>query len=149
MKKQLGFPAMAAFCIPQPTAATSTTAAFTTFTTRFVNYTDRAIDLQIRVGSTLKKSYTVQPGSSKKLGSKHIYNTYNMPRTGAAMAMTFHRNEIFQPYIWIHDSNDYTKMVKQQFVSLEDMRDHSEIRICRNHRKGTIQVQKKARVDFF
>ncbi|XP_031499150.1 uncharacterized protein LOC116263553 [Nymphaea colorata] len=136
---------MAAFCIPQPTA---TTPAATTFTTRFVNHTDRAIDLQIRVGSTLKRSYTVQPGCSKKLGSKHIYNTYNMPN-GAAMVMTFHRNEIFQPYIWIHDSSDYTKMVKQQYVSLEDMRSHSEIRICRNHRKGTIQVHKKARVDFF
>ncbi|XP_031495359.1 uncharacterized protein LOC116260953 [Nymphaea colorata] len=138
--KQLDFSSMACFCVPHSSRSS-------TFTTRFTNHTDRAIDVQIRVGSLLKKSYTVQPGNSKKLGSKQIYKTYDVPKSRATVAMNFHRS-IFQPYVWIHDSGDFSRMVKQQYVSLEDLRDHSEIKVLRNHVKGCIQVYKKPRMEF-
>ncbi|KAF9618369.1 hypothetical protein IFM89_001004 [Coptis chinensis] len=49
--------------------------------TRIWNLTDRPIELQIRVGSILKRGHTLKPGSSKRLDSKNIYKAY-MPNSG-------------------------------------------------------------------
>ncbi|MCL7052188.1 hypothetical protein MKW94_000244 [Papaver nudicaule] len=123
--------------------------------TRVWNLTDRPIELQVRVGSILKKGHTLKPGSSKRLQSKSIYKTY-MPvnsggtRGGEAMkSLLYYYDETCQPYIWIHDSvSDFSRMVKQQYISLEDLRDCSEIKIFRDHKRGCISVRKKARPDF-
>ncbi|KAL5995880.1 hypothetical protein ACLOJK_025953 [Asimina triloba] len=51
------------------------------FGTRVWNLTERPIDLQIRVGSLLKRAHTLKPGSSKRLKCKSIYKAY-MPTAG-------------------------------------------------------------------
>eukprot|EP01018_Ginkgo_biloba_P027024 Gb_09629 [translate_table: standard] len=110
--------------------------------TKLRNLTDRPIDLQIRVGSILKKAYTVKPGRTKTLDCRKIYMAY-APRGHNA----FYYDETCQPYVWIHNSNDFSRMVKQQYISLEDLRDCSEIKICRDPRRGTVSVYKKPRSD--
>ncbi|GLJ11101.1 hypothetical protein SUGI_0142940 [Cryptomeria japonica] len=108
--------------------------------TKVKNLTERPIDLQIRVGSILKKVYTVKPGRGKTLDCSNIYNVY-APRGHSA----FYYDETCQPYVWIHNSNEFSRMVKQQYISLEDLRDHSEIKIYRDPKKGTFAVYKKPR----
>ncbi|GAB4851142.1 hypothetical protein Ancab_030436 [Ancistrocladus abbreviatus] len=121
--------------------------------TRIWNLTDRPIELQVRVGSILKKVHTLKPGSSKKLNSKSIYKAY-MPDGRAAgnaevKRFLYYYDEGCQPYLWIHDTGGgFSRMVKQQYISLEDLRDYSEIRIYRDHQRGCISVRKKPRADF-
>ncbi|XP_068661171.1 uncharacterized protein [Aristolochia californica] len=114
---------------------------------RIWNLTDRPIELQIRVGSVLKKGHTLKPGSSKRLRCKAIYKTY-MP---SSESVGLYYDEMCQPYVWIHDTvGEFgrSRVVKQQYLSLEDLRDFSEIRVLRDHHRGCILVQKKARPDF-
>lgn len=140
--------------------------------TRIWNFSDRAIELQIRVGSVLKKAHTLKPGSSKRLKCKNIYKSY-MPGSGgggggaAAAAnrgkgrgshgssgggmrsLLYYYDQTCHPYIWLHDTGcDFSRMVKQQYISLEDLRDCSEIRIFRDNQKGCISVCKKLRSEF-
>ncbi|XP_058077013.1 uncharacterized protein LOC131225495 [Magnolia sinica] len=116
------------------------------FGTRVWNLTERPIDLQIRVGSLLKRAHTLKPGNSKRLKCKSIYKAY-MPVSGGRHS--FYYDETCQPYVWIQDSvSDFSRMVKQQYISLEDLRDCSEIRIYRDHERGCILVHKKPRPDF-
>ncbi|KAG4971183.1 hypothetical protein JHK84_037257 [Glycine max] len=91
--------------------------------TRIWNFSDRPVELQIRVGSILKKVHTLKPGSCKRLRSKRIYKAY-MPGGGSM------------------------RMVKQQYISLENLRDSSEIRILRDQQRGCISVLKRTRPDF-
>ncbi|KAL6971446.1 hypothetical protein U1Q18_031122, partial [Sarracenia purpurea var. burkii] len=44
--------------------------------TRVWNLSDKPLELQIRVGSILKRVYTLKPGSSKRLQCKIIYKAY-------------------------------------------------------------------------
>ncbi|CAN4112747.1 unnamed protein product [Withania somnifera] len=97
-------------------------AQVSSFGTRIWNFTDKSIELQIRVGSILKKVHTLKPGSSKRLNFKKIYKAY-MPGC------------------------DFSRMVKQQYISLEDLRDCSEIRIFRDHQRGCISVRKKPKTE--
>ncbi|RZC53209.1 hypothetical protein C5167_012067 [Papaver somniferum] len=123
--------------------------------TRVWNLTDRPIELQVRVGSILKKGHTLKPGSSKRLKSKSIYKTYMPVSSGgtcggeAMKSLLYYYDETCQPYIWVQDSvSDFSRMVKQQYISLEDLRDCTEIKIFRDHQRGCISVRKKARPDF-
>ncbi|KAJ6722061.1 hypothetical protein OIU85_025080 [Salix viminalis] len=119
------------------------------------NLSDRPVELQIRVGSILKKVHTLKPGSSKRLKCKNIYKTYMPGRSGGGAGgggnknLLYYYDEAFHPYIWVHDTGgDFSRMVKQQYISLEDLRDYSEIRIFRDHQRGSILVRKKPRPDF-
>ncbi|KAI9115179.1 hypothetical protein QN277_027337 [Acacia crassicarpa] len=126
--------------------------------TRIWNLSDRPVELQIRVGSILKKVHTVKPGSSKRLKCKSIYKAY-MPGMSSSnngegsvvgmKSLLYYYDETCHPYIWISDTGgDSLRMVKQQYVSLEDLRDSSEIRIFRDHQRGCISVRKRPRPDF-
>ncbi|ERN12356.1 hypothetical protein AMTRI_Chr01g137440 [Amborella trichopoda] len=112
--------------------------------TKIWNLTEKPIDLQIRVGSILKKAHTVKPGKYKKLGCKSIYRTTMATEDGSLYMC----DETCRPYVWVHERGESTRMVKQQYISIEDLRDHSDIRVCRDHVKGIITVQKKPRLDF-
>ncbi|GAB2266489.1 hypothetical protein Dimus_001494 [Dionaea muscipula] len=123
--------------------------------TRIWNLSDWTIELQVRVESVLKKVHTLKPGSSKRFNSESIYRAY-MPNTtdgriedgGKAKRLVYYYDEMRQPYVWIHDTarGGFSRMVNQQYVSLEDLRDCSEIRIYRDHQRGCISVRKKPRV---
>ncbi|KAK3002552.1 hypothetical protein RJ639_022035 [Escallonia herrerae] len=123
--------------------------------TRIWNLSDKPVELQIRVGSILKKVHTLKPGSSRRLKCKSIYKAY-MPGLGGSSnggggmrSFLYYYDETCHPYIWIHDTGGgFSRMVKQQFISLEDLRDCSEIRIFRDHQKGCISIRKKPRPDF-
>ncbi|CAK9161898.1 unnamed protein product [Ilex paraguariensis] len=125
--------------------------------TRIWNMSDKPVELQVRVGSILKKGHTLKPGSSKRLKCKNIYKAY-MPGSrgggaggggGGMRSLLYYYDETCHPYIWIHDTGcDFSRMVKQQYISLEDLRDCSEIRIFRDHQRGCISVRKKVRPDF-
>ncbi|KAL5714695.1 hypothetical protein ACHQM5_016621 [Ranunculus cassubicifolius] len=119
--------------------------------TRVCNLTDRPVELQVRVGSMLKKAHTLQPGSSKRLNCKTMYKSY-MPSDDGSDGMKrllYYCDEASHPYIWIHDTaGDFSRMVKQQYISLEDLRDCSEIRISIDTQKGCISVKKRHRPDF-
>ncbi|KAL6343706.1 hypothetical protein AAG906_025071 [Vitis piasezkii] len=120
--------------------------------TRIWNLSDRPVELQIRVGSILKKGHILKPGASKRLKCKSIYKAHMPGRGGSSGGMNsllYYYDETCHPYVWIHDSvGDFTRMVKQQYISLEDLRDCSEIRIFRDHQRGCISVRKKPRPDF-
>ncbi|XP_059649822.1 uncharacterized protein LOC132295513 [Cornus florida] len=133
--------------------------------TRIWNLSDKPVELQIRVGSILKKGHTLKPGSSKRVKCKSIYKAYMPSRGGGGRGgggtstsssvgggmrrLLYYYDETCHPYIWIHDSvGDFSRMVKQQYISLEDLRDCSEIRIFRDHQRGCISVRKKPRPDF-
>ncbi|XP_077218880.1 RING zinc finger protein [Tasmannia lanceolata] len=119
--------------------------------TRVWNLTERPIDLQIRVGSLLKKAHTLKPGSSKRLKCKNIYKAYMTGFGGGGGRggnNNFYYDETYQPYVWVHDSiRDFSRMVKQQYISLDDLRDCSEIKIYRDYDKDCILVHKKPRLD--
>ncbi|KAJ4956138.1 hypothetical protein NE237_012921 [Protea cynaroides] len=121
--------------------------------TRIRNLTDKPLELQIRVGSILKKGHTLKPGSSKRLNCKSIYKAY-MPRAvggggEGTMNLLYYYDETCHPYVWIHDSlSNFSRMVKQQYISLDDLRDCSEINIFRDHQRGCVLVQKKPRPEF-
>ncbi|CAL1396929.1 unnamed protein product [Linum trigynum] len=134
------------------------------FGTRIWNLSDRPIELQVRVGSILKKVHTLKPGSSKRLKCKSIYKAY-MPGgggrggrgggvggdggSGGTRNLLYYYDETCQPYIWVHDTGgDFTRMVKQQYLSLEDLRECCEIRVLRDDQRGCIAVRKKPRPDF-
>lgn len=53
------------------------------FESRDLNLSDRPIELQIRVGSILKKVHTLKPCSSKRLKCKSIYKAYMPNRSGS------------------------------------------------------------------
>ncbi|XP_019058664.1 PREDICTED: probable E3 ubiquitin-protein ligase LUL4 [Tarenaya hassleriana] len=120
-------------------------------TTRFSNLGDRPIELQIRVGSILRRVHTLKPGRSKRLKHGHIYRAY-MPGGGGDNLgeLLYGYDETCRPYIWVHDTGmDFSRMVKQQYISLEDLRDCSEIRVFRDREKGCVSVQKRSRDGFF
>ena len=58
--------------------------------TRIWNFSDRPVELQIRVGSILKKVHTLKPGSCKRLRSKRIYKAY-MPGAGVSLEVPWQR----------------------------------------------------------
>lgn len=117
--------------------------------TRIWNMSDRAVEVQIRVGSILKKVHSLKPGCSKRLKCKSIYKAY-MPGTGRSMkSLLYYYDQASQPYVWIHETGgDSIRMVKQQYISLEDLREFSEIRIFRDHQRGCVSIRKKPRPDF-
>ncbi|KAH6755557.1 RING zinc finger protein [Perilla frutescens var. hirtella] len=124
--------------------------------TRIWNLSDKPIELQIRVGSILKKVHMLKPGSSKRLENKTIYKAYMPGKAkggggggGGVKSLLYYYDETCHPYIWIHDTaSDFSRMVKQQYISLEDLRDFSEIRVFRDNQRGCISVRKKSRPDF-
>ena len=131
------------------------------FGSRIWNLSDRPVELQIRVGSILKKVHTLKPGSSKRLKCKSIYKAYMPGKNGSSSSsggdvinggmksLLYYYDETCHPYIWINDTGtDSMRMVKQQYISLEDLRDYSEIRIFRDHQRGCVSVRKKPRPDF-
>lgn len=127
--------------------------------TRIWNLSDKPVELQIRVGSILKRVHTLKPNSSKRLKCKSVYKAY-MPGGGKGGGggggggggmrnLLYYYDETCQPYIWIHDTGgNFSRMVKQQYISLEDLRDCSEIRVFRDHQRGCISVRKKPRPEF-
>ncbi|XP_057489162.1 uncharacterized protein LOC130775084 [Actinidia eriantha] len=131
--------------------------------TRIWNLSDKPVELQIRVGSILKRVYTLKPGSSKRLKCKTIYKAYIPSGSGGGSGggsrggggkggtrgLIYYYDETCHPYIWVHDTGgNFSRMVKQQYISLEDLRDCSEIRIFKDHQRGCISVRKKPRPDF-
>ncbi|KAK9992512.1 hypothetical protein SO802_027497 [Lithocarpus litseifolius] len=122
------------------------------FGTRIWNLSDRPVELQIRVGSILKKVHTLKPGFSKRLKCKSIYKAYMPGKSGISnggmKSLLYYYDETCHPYVWINDTGgDSLRMVKQQYISLDDLRDYSEIRVFRDHQRGCISVRKKARPD--
>ncbi|XP_057476668.1 uncharacterized protein LOC130764435 [Actinidia eriantha] len=134
--------------------------------TRVWNLSDKSVELQIRVGSILKRVHTLKPGSSQRLKFKTIYKVY-MPSGsdgsggggssrggsgcggGGMRGLPYYYDETCRPYIWVHDTGgNFSRMVKQQYICLEDLRDCSEIRIFRDHQRGCISVRKIPRRDF-
>ncbi|KAL6581802.1 hypothetical protein OROMI_005816 [Orobanche minor] len=123
--------------------------------TRFWNLTDNPIELQIRVGSTLKRVHTLKPGSSKRLKRKNIYKAY-MPgimkanNINKGSLLYYNHDETYDhPYIWIHDTVcDFSRMGKQQYISLDDLIDFSEISVFTDRQRGRISVCKKSRREF-
>lgn len=123
---------------------------------RIYNLSDKSVELQIRVGSILKKVHTLKPGCSKRLKFKSIYKAYmpgrngnNSFTNGGMKSLLYYYDETCHPYIWINDTGtDSMRVVKQQYISLEDLRDYSEIRIFRDHQRGCVSVRKKRRPDF-
>ena len=113
--------------------------------TKVKNLTERPIDLQIRVGSILKKAYTVKAGRGKTLNCRKIYMSCAPSRSHGATAMFY--DEGCQPYVWIHNPSEFNRMVKQQYISLDDLRDFSEIKICREAGRSSFSVYKKPRSD--
>lgn len=113
--------------------------------TKVRNLTEEPIDLQVRVGSILKKAYTVKAGKTKTLDCRKIYLSYAPSRSHGAAA--FFYDESCQPYVWIHNASEFNRMVKQQYMSLEDLRDYSEIKICREAGRESFAVYKKPRSD--
>lgn len=121
--------------------------------TRIWNFSDRPVELQIRVGSILKKVHTLKPGSCKRLRSKRIYKAYMPGKSGndggGLKSLLYYYDETCHPYVWIHDiGGGSMRMVKQQYISLENLRDSSEIRILRDQQRGCISVLKRTRPDF-
>ncbi|CAJ1941252.1 unnamed protein product [Sphenostylis stenocarpa] len=121
--------------------------------TRIWNLSDRPVELQIRVGSILKKIHTLKPGSSKRLKCKSIYKAYMPGRSGSVggslKSLLYYYDETSHPYIWIHDTGCHSlRMAKQQYISLEDLRDSSEIKVFWDHQRGSISVRKRTRPDF-
>jgi hypothetical protein len=113
--------------------------------TKVTNLTERPIDLQVRVGSILKKAYTVKAGRGKTLDCRKIYMSYAPSRSHSAAA--FYYDDNCQPYVWIHSPTELNRMVKQQYIGLEDLRDYSEIKICREAGRSSFVVYKKPRSD--
>ncbi|CAI8593492.1 unnamed protein product [Vicia faba] len=112
----------------------------------------KPVELQIRVGSILKKVHILKAGCSKRVKSKGIYKAYMPGRSGSndvgLKSLLYYYDETCQPYIWIHDvGGGSLRMVKQQYVSLEDLRECCEIRILRDQHKGCISVCKRTRPD--
>ncbi|KAL5066104.1 hypothetical protein RYX36_027841 [Vicia faba] len=93
-----------------------------------------------------------EAGCSKRVKSKGIYKAYMPGRSGSndvgLKSLLYYYDETCQPYIWIHDvGGGSLRMVKQQYVSLEDLRECCEIRILRDQHKGCISVCKRTRPD--
>ncbi|KAI4368317.1 hypothetical protein MLD38_016890 [Melastoma candidum] len=119
--------------------------AMTGIATRIWNLSDGPVELQIRVGFILKKVHTLRPGCSKRVKGKSIYKAY-MP-TGARSLLHYY-DEACQPYVWINDlRGDLSRVVREQYLSLNDLRECSEIRILRDELRGCICVGKRARPD--
>ncbi|KAM7256624.1 hypothetical protein ACFE04_012365 [Oxalis oulophora] len=119
------------------------TAQSSGFGTRVYNLSDRPVELQIRVGSILKKVHTLKPGSSKRLKCKSIYKAYIPGNSSFGAAgvknLSYYYDEACQPYIWVHDTGgDSARMVRQQYLSLEDLRNYCEIRVFRDHQRGCL-----------
>ncbi|KAK9139639.1 hypothetical protein Scep_009320 [Stephania cephalantha] len=125
--------------------------------TRVWNLTDKPVELQVRFGSTLKKGHTLKPGSSKRLKCRNICKQ-QMPKKSSCgiinggrremKSLIYYYDETCHPYVWIHDGmSDFSRVVKQQYISLEDLRDCSEIKIFRDHQRGCVAVRKKPRPD--
>lgn len=119
----------------------------TRLATKIWNLTDRPIDLQIRVGSVLKKAYTLKPGSSKRLNCNSIYRTYMSDRIDSLL----YDEDMCQPYVWVHDGLGglcRSRVVKQQYISMQDLRDSLEIKIFRDNQRGCIVVHKRPTPNF-
>lgn len=114
-----------------------------TTSTRFWNLSDRPVELQIRVGSILKRVHTLKPGRSKKLRHRSIHRAYVDDQEGRRW---LYYDDTCLPYVWVHETGtDLSKMVKQQYVSLEDLRDYSEIRVFKDLQRGCVAVEKRDR----
>ncbi|XP_047313093.1 uncharacterized protein LOC124916423 [Impatiens glandulifera] len=117
--------------------------------TRILNLSDKPVELQVKVGSALKKVHSLKSGSSKKLEYKTMYETYVSDGVDNGSLLDYCQ-ETCQPYIWIHDptlSSSPRSATKQHHISLQDLRDCSEIRIFRDHLKGCVSVRKKPRME--
>ena len=71
----------------------------------------RPIDLQIRVGSILKKENTIKSSRGKTLNCRKIYMSCAPSKSHDVVA--FYYDESFQPCIWIHNPSEFNRMVKQ------------------------------------
>ncbi|KAJ6898045.1 hypothetical protein NC652_024776 [Populus alba x Populus x berolinensis] len=59
--------------------------------------------------------------------------------SGGMKSLPYYYDEARQLYIWVLDTGgDFSRMVKQQYISLEDLRDYSKNRISRDHQRGCI-----------
>ncbi|KAI4373969.1 hypothetical protein MLD38_012024 [Melastoma candidum] len=115
--------------------------------TRIWNLSDSTVELQIRVGSILKKVHTLRPGCSKRVKSKSIYKAY-MPEGEGGRGLLYYYDEACQPYVWINDlRGGFARVVREQYLSLNDLRECSEIRILRDEVRGCICIRKRTRPD--
>ncbi|RDX57973.1 Glycine-rich RNA-binding protein 4, mitochondrial [Mucuna pruriens] len=85
--------------------------------TRIWNLRDWLVELQIRVGSVLKKICMLKLGSFKRLKFG-----------GSLKSLLYYYDE----YLGCHS----LRMVKQQYIRLEDLRDSSEMKIFWDHQRG-------------
>ncbi|CAN8269930.1 unnamed protein product [Cochlearia groenlandica] len=114
-----------------------------TASTRFLNLSDRPVEIQIRVGSILKRVHTLKPGRSKRLRHSNIHKSYVADQEERRW---LYSDDTCLPYIWLHETGtDLSRMVKQQYVSLDDLRDYSEIRVFKDLHRGCVLVEKRDR----
>ncbi|KAH9310512.1 hypothetical protein KI387_025547, partial [Taxus chinensis] len=95
------------------------------------NLTDRPVEVQIRVGSILRKAYRLGPGCTKTLYPSRIKHKYS-PR-GETAVLYEGRCE---PYVWIHSSTANLATAKKQFLSLHDLKTCGEMKICKDSGNG-------------
>lgn len=114
--------------------------------TRLKNLTDSPVDIQIRVGSILMKAYTLKPGCSKTLRRSNIYRSYSIKGESS-----FFSDGSCEPYVWIHCPTHAAKYfispmaAKQQYISLDDLREYLEIEICMDGGNASFSVLKISR----
>ncbi|KAI3979852.1 hypothetical protein MKX01_042506 [Papaver californicum] len=104
------------------------------------DHTQTSSGLGTRVWNLTDRPIELQPGSSKRLKSKSIYKTYMPVNSGGTYG-----GEAMKSLLYYYDET--CQMVKQQYISVEDLRDCSEIKIFRDHQRGCISVRNKARPD--
>lgn len=112
--------------------------------TRVRNLTDRPVDIQIRVGSILMKAYTLKPGCCKTLRRRKIYSDYSTDHGGRG----FFYDRSCEPYVWIHSPTHAAEYLmspmpaKQQYISLDELREYVEMKICMDGDNGNFSVHK-------
>ena len=111
--------------------------------TRVKNLTDWPLEIQIRVGSILMKAYTLKPGCSKTLRRSNIYRSYSIKGESS-----FYSEGSCEPYVWIHCPTHAAKYfissmaAKQQYISLDDLRECLEMEICMDGGNATFSLVK-------
>ncbi|GLJ44779.1 hypothetical protein SUGI_0941930 [Cryptomeria japonica] len=108
--------------------------------TRVRNLTEGPVEVQIRVGSALRKAYRVGSGCAKTLKCSKIRDHYS--RRGETAAL-FNGNG--EPYVWIDSSKANWATAKKQYLTLDDLRICSEVKICSDSGKGAFTVLKISR----
>ncbi|GLJ44778.1 hypothetical protein SUGI_0941870 [Cryptomeria japonica] len=108
--------------------------------TKVRNLTEGPVEVHIRVGSELRKAYRVGPGCAKTLKRTKIRDHYSPSGESAAIF-----NGKSEPYVWIHSSKANWATAKKQYLTLDDLKACTEVKICNDSGKGAFTVLKISR----